>query len=260
MSKKSATHMRRSLLVLALLSLPTANTWAQQAPQTPPLAQNAPPPVAPPTAPPAATPPPQPEPDGSYEMGSGVTSPKIIQAAPAVYPNEPPPSSSCYLSMTIGADGLPYNVRGLTPTCVAYQAAAIEAVQKSKFEAGLLGQKPVPVRVEVRVHFSPDRSPAIPQVMHNSGPQGTPPMVMHSVDPEYSKEARRKKITGIVIVSTLINEQGLPTDVRVEKSLGYGLDEEAVKAVGQYRFKPSQKDGRPVAVRVHIEVNFQTYQ
>jgi protein TonB len=51
----------------------------------------------------------------------------------------------------------------------------------------------------------------------------------------------------------------VPTDVQVEKSLGYGLDEEAVKAVSQYRFKPAQKDGRPVAVQIHIAVNFQIY-
>jgi len=241
MSRKVAIRAQRAFLVFALLALPIADTWAQQAPQEPPPAQSAPPPVAPPAAPPAATPPPLPEPDGAYEMGSGVTSPKIIQAAPAVYPTEPPPATSCYLRMTIGVDGLPYNVRSMTRDCGPYQAAAIGAVQSSKFEPGLLDQKPVPVKVEVRVHFSPDRSPAIPQIMHNSGPQGTPPALMHSVDPEYSKEARRKKISGIVVVSTLINEQGLPTDVRVEKSLGYGLDEEAIKSVSQYRFKPSQK-------------------
>lgn len=97
---------------------------------------------------------------------------------------------------------------------------------------------------------------AIPTV---EPPNRTPPVVVHSVDPQYSKQARRKKITGQVMVSTLVNEQGLPTDVRVERSLGYGLDEEAVKSVSKYRFKPAQQDGKPVAFRVSIEVNFQNH-
>jgi len=243
---------------LALTALAGVNAWAQA---TAPV-QNQPQTATANAAPPDPAPPPKPQPDGSYFPGPGVTSPKIVQATPAVYPDEAPPSSSCYFRMTIGADGLPYNMKGGTSACVAgaYEAAAVEAVVKSKFEPGLLGQKPVPVRIELRVHFSPDRRPAIPQIMHIFGqPWDTPPRVMHLVEAQYSKEARRKKINGQVIVSTLVNEQGLPTDLRVEKSLGYGLDEEAVKAVSQYRFKPAEQNGNLVAARVQIEVCFQIY-
>jgi len=252
MGKRFSAGMRMALGVLALSTLTATSARAQAAPSTTNEPANA--------APPNAALSPKPSADGTYEMGFGITSPKIVQATPAVYPDEPPPDSSCYFKLTIGADGVPYNVRGLTPSCRgAYEAAALEGVEKSKFEAGLLGQKQVPVAIELRVHFTADRSPAIPQIMHNSNRQYTPPSVLHSVDPSYSKEARRKKIAGIVVVSTLINEEGLPTDVRVEKSLGYGLDEEAVKSVSQYRFKPAQKDGKPVAYRVNIEVDFQIY-
>ena len=258
MNNRLSTRMPTAFVAFVLMALPILATSAQQAPQQPAPAQN--PPATP--TPSNASPPPLPQPDGAYEPGSGITSPKIVQATPAVYPNEPPPHTSCFLAMTIGADGLPYNVRSMTPDCGPYQAAAIAAVQSSKFEPGLLDQKPVPVRVEGRVRFSPDRSPALPQIMHNSNSNrqwDTPPSVMYSVDPQYSKEARKKKITGIVNVSMLINEDGVPTDLRVEKSLGYGLDEEAVKCVSQYRFKPAQKGGRPVAARVTVSVNFQIY-
>ncbi len=110
-----------------------------------------------------------------------------------------------------------------------------------------------------------DAAPPSPVIPTNAAiptveqPNRTPPVVVHSVDPQYSKEAWKKKITGQVMVSTLVTEQGLPTDVRVEKSLGYGLDEEAVKSVSKYRFKPAQQDGKPVAFRVSIEVNFQNH-
>jgi TonB family protein len=42
----------------------------------------------------------------------------------------------------------------------------------------------------------------------------------------------------------------------VQKSLGHGLDEAAIKAVRSWRFKPAMKDGRPVTVQINIEINF----
>jgi len=85
------------------------------------------------------------------------------------------------------------------------------------------------------------------------------PVVTYSVDPEYSDEARRAKFTGVVIVSLVVDAQGLPEQVHVARSLGMGLDERAIEAVRQYRFKPSMYQGKPVPVQVQIEVNFQIY-
>lgn len=47
--------------------------------------------------------------------------------------------------------------------------------------------------------------------------------VIHSAEPQYTKEARHQKIEGLVPVETLITEEGLPTKIRVTKSLHYGL-------------------------------------
>ncbi len=85
------------------------------------------------------------------------------------------------------------------------------------------------------------------------------PSVIYSVDPEYSDEARRAKYTGIVMVSLIVDAQGLPEHVHVARSLGMGLDERAIEAVRQYRFKPATYQGKPVPVEVQIEVNFQIY-
>jgi len=52
---------------------------------------------------------------------------------------------------------------------------------------------------------------------------------------------------------------GMAKDIKVVKSLGYGLDEKAVEAVRKWRFEPAEKDGRPVAVQVNIEVSFRLY-
>jgi protein TonB len=48
----------------------------------------------------------------------------------------------------------------------------------------------------------------------------------------------------------------MPQNVQVTKKLGYGLDEEAVAAVNQYRFKPAMQNGGPVPVKLTVEVNF----
>jgi TonB family protein len=85
------------------------------------------------------------------------------------------------------------------------------------------------------------------------------PVVTYSVDPEYSDEARRAKYTGIVMVSLVVDAQGLPEQVHVARSLGMGLDERAIEAVRQYKFKPAMYQGKPVPVQVQIEVNFQIY-
>jgi TonB family protein len=87
----------------------------------------------------------------------------------------------------------------------------------------------------------------------------SPPTVLSSVDPEYSDEARRAKYTGIVVVSLIVDPQGNPQHVQVVRRLGMGLDEKAIEAVRQYKFKPAMFQGRAVPVEVNIEVNFQIY-
>jgi TonB family protein len=86
------------------------------------------------------------------------------------------------------------------------------------------------------------------------------PTILHSVDPEFSDEARRAKYQGICVVSLIVDAQGNPQDIRVARVLGMGLDEKAVEAVKQFKFRPAMKDGKtPVAVRMSIEINFHLY-
>jgi len=79
---------------------------------------------------------------------------------------------------------------------------------------------------------------------------------MSKVEPEYSEEARRAKWQGTVVLSVIVDELGRPRNIRVFHSLGLGLDQKAVDAVSQWRFKPGRKDGKPVPVIATIEVNF----
>jgi protein TonB len=85
------------------------------------------------------------------------------------------------------------------------------------------------------------------------------PVVIFQVDPEFSEEARKAKFMGVVTVNLWVDEKGNPTHVRVLRGVGMGLDEKAVEAVKQYKFRPAMEGGKPVLVELNIEVNFQIF-
>jgi periplasmic protein TonB len=83
------------------------------------------------------------------------------------------------------------------------------------------------------------------------------PQVLFQPEPEFSEEARRAKVSGNVEVYLWVDEHGNPSHVRVVRGIGMGLDEKAVEAVRQYRFKPAMENGRPVTVEMYVDVVFQ---
>jgi protein TonB len=85
------------------------------------------------------------------------------------------------------------------------------------------------------------------------------PEVIFKVEPEFSEEARKAKFMGVVTVNLIVDTHGLPQNVRVIRGVGMGLDEKALEAVRQYRFKPAMENGHPVPVQVNVEVNFQIF-
>lgn len=82
------------------------------------------------------------------------------------------------------------------------------------------------------------------------------PILISKVEPEYSDEARKAKYSGKVLLSVVVNERGIPTEIRVIQPLGLGLDEKAIEAVQRWRFRPGFRNGQPVAVLATVEVNF----
>jgi TonB family protein len=86
------------------------------------------------------------------------------------------------------------------------------------------------------------------------------PTVLHSVEAEFSDEARRAKYQGVCLISLIVDTQGNPQNIRIARALGMGLDEKAIEAIRQYKFKPAMKDGKtPVPVMITIEVDFRLY-
>ena len=87
----------------------------------------------------------------------------------------------------------------------------------------------------------------------------SPPKGLYEPDPEYSEEARKAKYQGVCVVQLVVGTDGRAHDVRIERSLGLGLDEKAIEAVNQWKFEPGRKDGNPVATIINVEVTFRLY-
>jgi TonB family protein len=87
----------------------------------------------------------------------------------------------------------------------------------------------------------------------------TPPVLTYSVDAEFTQKAKHAKYQGVSVVQCVVDTHGMPQHVHTVRKLAMGLDEKAIDAVRQYRFKPGTLDGEPVAVAITIEVNFHIY-
>ncbi len=92
--------------------------------------------------------------------------------------------------------------------------------------------------------------------IYRIGPGIVPPKVLVKTEPEYTDEARDAKIQGPVVLSIVVGVDQAVHDIRVIQPLDPGLDANAVASLRTWRFQPGMKDGKPVAVRAIVEVNF----
>jgi protein TonB len=107
-------------------------------------------------------------------------------------------------------------------------------------------------------------------VIHQVGGGVTPPKVLSMPEPQFSQLARKQKVSGVATVQLIVDAQGNPANVHITKSIAdtvgknkkkqaaaLSLDQAALDAVKQYKFAPATLHGKPVAVYMNVEVNFQ---
>jgi TonB family protein len=104
--------------------------------------------------------------------------------------------------------------------------------------------------------FGPGEGGGVGGGVYRVGGGVTAPSLLYKKEPEYSEEARKAKYQGTVLLYIEVDPSGRATNIKVQRSLGLGLDEKAIEAVKQWKFKPGYKDGKPVTVAATIEVNF----
>jgi len=98
--------------------------------------------------------------------------------------------------------------------------------------------------------------PLPPEAVRACTPNLQYPTQIRTVTPNYTTEGMRRKIQGAVLLDAVVLSNGKVGDVRVIYPLGAGLDEQAVAAVKQWRFRPGTLDGKPVPVVVQAEMRF----
>src|SRR5262245_27144770 len=78
--------------------------------------------------------------------------------------------------------------------------------------------------------------------IYSTGPGVKPPILTRKVDPKYSRHAIDANVQGTVVLEIVVNESGRIQEIVVLSPLGFGLDERAQEAIGQWTFSPGNKD------------------
>jgi len=96
--------------------------------------------------------------------------------------------------------------------------------------------------------------------VYEPGSGATDPVLIKEVKPNYTSDAMRAKVQGAVEMDAVVRADGSvdPASIRMVRSLDrvFGLDEQAIAALRQWRFRPGTFKGQPVAVRVTVELTF----
>jgi TonB family protein len=99
--------------------------------------------------------------------------------------------------------------------------------------------------------------PEAPKKRAETGPPQIPVEIVFKPKPDYTEEARKMKIEGEVLVRVLFTAGGEVRVIEVVKGLGHGLDETALHAAQQIKFKAAQRDGQPIDSTATVHIVFQ---
>ena len=204
-----------------------------------------------------------------YRVGDGVAAPSILEE---VKPSYTPAALLAHvegmvkLDCVVRADGTVTDIRIVEPLHPQLDEASTRALEQWRFKPGTKNGEPVPVRVEIEMTFTlrseppaaaPVRGPLLdsPEVFR-PGQNVTTPAVVREVKPFYLPEVIRARVQGSVKLEAVVLSDGTVGDIRVMEPLDSRLDEECVRAVRQWTFKPGLRDGIAVPVRIEIEMTF----
>lgn len=269
-------------LALSIVLVAAHAAGQQSAASTPPLAANAP--TAAPTA---------------YYAGPGVTAPELLPSNLSLVSVRKcePLDGVVTLSGVVNADGFPRDIKTLSQYETDLDKLAVSLVLAERFKPGTHDGIPAAVAITIevglqtcmkRVHGGhsneanqltlrthPVQAIAVRSVpgtalatpaenttpgFYKIGGSVSAPVPLLYPEAKFSKYARKNKISGVCLLGLIVDANGMPQNVHIIKSLEPSLDQNAIEAAKEYRFKPAMKDGTiPVPVVVNIEVNFRLY-
>ncbi|MCI0470857.1 MAG: energy transducer TonB [Candidatus Aminicenantes bacterium] len=137
--------------------------------------------------------------------------------------------------------------------------AAVAAVKQWKYEPWLVNGKPMPVKFTVVINFSLNDEKKKEQVKIEAPLDAASlkdkPKLMKKVDPVYPAEAKKKNLSGKVVLEGVIDKQGDVADIT--QATGHPiLIQAAMEALKQWKYEPFFKDGKPKEVKFTVELNF----
>lgn len=104
----------------------------------------------------------------------------------------------------------------------------------------------------------PDSGPGGGGVIYGIGNGVSAPIPLRRPPPAYTADAMRARLQGVVVLHCVVQPDGKCSDIRVTQSLDmvFGLDDQAIASAREWRFRPGQRLGSPVPVRVTLEIAF----
>lgn len=199
--------------------------------------------------------------------GPGVAAPRVIKEVKPVYPpavRTAGVAGSVQLQCVVRADGRVEDVKVTVPLHPELDKEALRALQEWRFEPGRRDGKAVPVLVDIEMTFTLRDEPAAPHKgpsldspeVQRPGKEITTPVAVSERRVGYTPGALQARVEGRIKLECVVLPDGTVGDVRVVERLHSELDEEAVRTLRQWTFKPGTKNGVAVPVRVEVEMTF----
>jgi len=210
---------------------------------------------------------------------SDATSCVLIRAVNANFPPQASPKEKrgdIVLHATVAADGIVKDVTVVSGDPVLV-GPAMDAARQYQFAPCMQDGSPIESQTTITVNYDlrqgasypADASSAVPrkpqedviqEVEHRELFQlrdgVTFPKGLHMAKPEYSVAAGKAKLEGYVLLGVVVGTDGKPRSVWVVRTLGEGLDENAIEATRQSIFTPATKDGKPVPILINLAFPF----
>jgi len=231
----------------------------------------------------------------SAPSASNIQPPVVISKTMAEFSEEARKAhyqGTVVIHLTVNSKGEPANPKILRSLGLGLDEKAVESVMQWRFRPAMQNGQPIDFDTNVTVNFrllpvvgqnaptapgpaaashgaafqvetvyDPAREAYATPAVRSAPRQATatdviPAKIFSKTEPVYSEEARKAKYQGTVVLYVTVGTDGRVSAVRVLKSLGLGLDEQAIACVKQWVFEPGSKNGQPVVTEATLEVNF----
>ena len=191
-----------------------------------------------------------------------IVNPKVVPLPPPIMPQPPHPK------LLPRSKPLPVPVVPPKPTPIVERVNKPQEIKKTAVQSSqplFAAESPTGTQ-PINTAYSP-RTPAPVAVAHVTNTEALPVIepiydaaYLNNPVPQYPAVARHLKIQGTAIIRVLVSPEGRPKTVRLDKTSGARiLDDAALDAVQHWLFVPARRGGKPIAAEVNVPVRFRLY-